>query len=229
MTADQRYSINKRLNLVTCRNRHFSLVERLTKQKKTFYQRIPVKIPASYIPLIKQEYKESGAEKNVFENFIQYNKYIFLPNFKMWLFKQFVVDSLRLPHKLQTNSRGMTIDLSEENVDSLDFEQTELVIANMCDLNGDQLNQILVISDMIEQIDQKEYRFKELLLEKNNEDTMQLYKDSLKTLGKSNNFQIDPFDLNLLYREYFNYDTPYKQEICLNYAFKLIQHMEKNR
>ena len=238
MTADQRYSINKRLNLVTCRNRHFSIVERLTKQKKTFYQRIPVNIPANYTPLIKQEYKESGAEKNVFENFIQYNKYIFLPNFKMWLFKQFVVDSLRLPHKLsvetindkgKTSLKDMTIDLSEENVDSLDFEQTELVIANMCDLNGDQLNEILVVSDMIEQIDQKEYRFKELLLEKNDEDTMELYKDSLNTLGKSSSFQIDPFDLNLLYREYFNYDTPYKQEICLNYAFKLIQHMERNR
>lgn len=227
MTAAQRFAVNKHLGLVSCRNRHFTLIDELSIQKSTFVQRIPSNVPQQYLPVLKKEYREIEDTKHPFDSLIQYKTHIFLPSLQMWLEKKAVLNALKYPHKLDeagSFSLPNGVDLSKENIESLDLETTELLLGNMCDLNNEEFNQILVLSDMIEQNDQREYRAKELSLEiKGDGKTDKLYASGLPS---DNLFHIDPYVLNILYRQYYNNEKPYNKNECLHQMFKLVKKIE---
>ncbi|XBW38225.1 hypothetical protein QEN19_003814 [Hanseniaspora menglaensis] len=233
MTMDERYSINKQLKLVTCRNRHFTPIDWLTRLQPTFFQRISVKVPIGYINMLSKEYGNIDSEKHAFDTFMIYQRYIYIPIYKTWLQAKYFTASLKLPHKL-ISSNGFdednTIDLSQENVDTLSLEASELLLANMCDVNKSEMNSIMVISDMIEQMDQKEYRTSELQLEISEDFSTNSFDNQfefgLQTFASSSNFFIDPYKLNLIYKDYYNLERPYEQEVCLKYVFKLIKTIE---
>ena len=229
ITYQQRLHMNMKMDLVTCKNRHFSKTADLQFLRPTFFQRIPLYVPAGYYSLLTQEYKKIDTENNIHDDFLEYQRYVYLPILKTWIDKQSAASFLNLPHKIfnegdYTNDDNC-VNLSDESINNLDLEQSELLLVNMCDISGHKFNNILTISDIAEQFDQKKYRYSELKVELNS-GIDNYFETQMFSLKPHNQFHIDPYLLNNLYERYFESDRPYEKDVCLKNVFSVIQNME---
>lgn len=231
LTYQERFYLNLKMDLVTCRNRHFSKADDLRFLKPTFFQRIPVLVPSNYYGLLTKEYRTIDKENTIHDDFLEYQKYLYLPILKTWIEKQSATSFLNLPHKIMNDddytNNDNCINLNDESINNLNLEHSELLLVNMCDINGHKFNHLLTISDLIEQLDQKNYRYTELKYELNEKlNDNEHFINHITKLKNSYDFHIDPYYLNLLYEDYFNENRPYEKDVCLKNVFGAIEYLE---
>lgn len=175
MTYNERFSVNKKLGFVTCKNRHFVNVEDYKILTSTFYQQTPVILPANHMDLLHKEY-DIPAEYD----FLSFEAYVFQPNIKKWMKKSHMEDSMNNIHYKPWNYAleltiedfvsFLQIDRSKQINSSLTLEETEILIFNMCDfeneitLNLERFNKVIELANWATEIPQSEYRFREIAL-----------------------------------------------------------------
>lgn len=175
MTYNERFSVNKKLGFVTCKNRHFVDVEDYKTLSNTFYQQTAIILPANHMDLLHKEY-DIPAEYD----FLSFESYVFQPNMKKWMKRSHMEDSMNILHYKPWNYAleltiedfvtFLQIDPSKQINSPLTLEETEILIFNMCDfeneitLNLERFNKVVELANWATEIPQSEYRFREMAL-----------------------------------------------------------------
>lgn len=175
MTRNERYAVNKEMNLVTCKNRHFVDVNDYKTLINTFYQQSPIILPINYMDLLHTEYKIPSNY-----DFLEYKGYMFQPNLNSWMSSEYIENALKKKHYKpwfyniddETDNSikllGVNKDLDKKSLFTL--EESEILLFNMCDfddkstLSIEEFNAIVDITNWASQFPQTQYRFTELSL-----------------------------------------------------------------
>ncbi|SGZ37927.1 uncharacterized protein HGUI_00127 [Hanseniaspora guilliermondii] len=174
MNKHERYAVNKKLGLVTCRNKHFVNVEDYKTLINTFYQQSPIILPVNYMDLLHNEYKVPSKY-----DYLEYKGYMFQPNLNAWMKSEYVENALKKKHYKPwfyntedeiDNFKLLKVDSDLKRSSLLSLEETEILLFNMCDFDDkstmtvEEFNVVVDITNWASQFPQTQYRFKELSL-----------------------------------------------------------------
>ncbi|XBW38226.1 hypothetical protein QEN19_003815 [Hanseniaspora menglaensis] len=259
MTSDQRFAVNKKLGLVTCKNRHFVDVNDYKKLLHTFYQQTPIILPVNYMDLLHREYTVPPQF-----SFIAFDNHVFQPNIKKWMKKDFMTRSMERKHQkpwrygLEESSMDtlseLRINKTKTIKSSLTLEETQILLFNMCDfenentLNLEQFNEVLELINWSKEFYQSEYRFTEIsLLNADNEEkscTSPSYIKSVTNLFNDISEKMIYFEMHgeeKLYKDAFEYLKITERladkiiygydvtQICRLHMFKTMQYIEDSK
>lgn len=173
MTRNERYAVNKALNLVTCRNKHFVNVDDYKTLINTFYQQSPIILPVNFMDLLHAEYKIPPKY-----DFLEYKGYMFQPNLNSWMKSEYIENALKKVHykpwfydvesEIDQGFKLLKVDKSLDKKSLFTLEESEILLFNMCDfddkstLSIEQFNAVVDITNWASQFPQTQYRFKEL-------------------------------------------------------------------
>ena len=247
LSPAERYSINKEMKIVNCRNRHFTPLNQLSPLISTMFHNIPALVPHQVLKVLEDEYTIPYSYA-----FTLYKDFIFLPQFKDWVDKNYVLDAANLSPNSKADLENpseqeiWTKTPLEEPLDIMSLQQAENIILNLCD--SDDEHKSFYVSNLINSFMQSTYRLKELELIHDSsiprEQKLQAWKDMFQQVGiskisKKNIFK-DPYLFNMEYRNFLQNEknvqnddfsmgwSQYKKKICFKNVKELFVQMEQS-
>ncbi|KAL6942106.1 hypothetical protein ACO0QE_003272 [Hanseniaspora vineae] len=247
LSPAERYSINKDMKIVNCRNRHFTPLNQLSPLMSTMFHNIPALVPHQMLKVLKDEYSIPYSYA-----FTLYKDFIFLPQFKDWVDKNYVLDAANLSPNSEADLENpseleiWTKTPFSEPLDTMSLQQAENIILNLCD--SDDEHKTFYVSNLINGFMQSTYRLKELELIHDDsisrEEKLQAWKDMFQQVGiskisKQNIFK-DPYLFSLEYRNFLQNEknvqsddfsmgwSQYKKKICFKNVKDLFVQMEQS-
>ncbi|CCF58012.1 hypothetical protein KAFR_0D03640 [Kazachstania africana CBS 2517] len=145
LTQLQRYLLNKRLQMVNCRNGHFSRFDMISPLSNSYYHGVPALIPNKVVTSLLKEY---NLPANF--DFLVYEGRAFEPKMKFWI----SVSNLR---SAMNTAKDQNLEYIESTPDTLSFNDLLRAIKNLIKIGSHDY-----LSAFFNSLSMTNYRLKEL-------------------------------------------------------------------